>query len=126
MAIEPKTTREHILSLYGHVSGVKKNIAHNTKNGENLENEDLFNWNNNNNNQKPNFEEENIFVENNNNTDLYYETDLKSGKFLQKNNEKRLDFLNFFYADEKSKSHNRNSEHRKGFLVCFSSDLFVF
>ena len=28
MAIEPKTTREHILSLYGHVSGVKKNIAH--------------------------------------------------------------------------------------------------
>ena len=28
MAIEPKTTREHILSLYGHISGVKKNIAH--------------------------------------------------------------------------------------------------
>ena len=24
MAIEPKTTREHILSLYGHISGVKK------------------------------------------------------------------------------------------------------
>jgi hypothetical protein len=23
MAIEPKTTREHILSLYGHISGVK-------------------------------------------------------------------------------------------------------
>jgi len=29
MAIEPKTTREHILSLYGHISGVKKNIAQN-------------------------------------------------------------------------------------------------
>jgi len=28
MAIEPKTTREHILSLYGHISGVKKNIHH--------------------------------------------------------------------------------------------------
>ena len=26
MAIEPKTTREHILSLYGHISGVKKNL----------------------------------------------------------------------------------------------------
>jgi hypothetical protein len=24
MAIEPKNTREHILSLYGHISGVKK------------------------------------------------------------------------------------------------------
>ena len=28
MAIEPKTTREHILSLYGHISGVKKNLSH--------------------------------------------------------------------------------------------------
>ena len=28
MAIEPITTREHILSLYGHISGVKKNIHH--------------------------------------------------------------------------------------------------
>ena len=24
MAIDPKTTREHIVSLYGHVKGVKK------------------------------------------------------------------------------------------------------
>ena len=28
MAIDPKTTREHIGSLYGHVKGVKKDIAH--------------------------------------------------------------------------------------------------
>ena len=28
MAIEPKNTREHILSLYGHISGVKKNLRH--------------------------------------------------------------------------------------------------
>ena len=28
MAMEPKTTREHIVSLYGHISGVKKNIHH--------------------------------------------------------------------------------------------------
>ena len=28
MAIEPKTTREHIVSLYGHVKGVNKDIAH--------------------------------------------------------------------------------------------------
>ena len=28
MAIEPKTTREHIVALYGHISGVKKNIHH--------------------------------------------------------------------------------------------------
>ena len=28
MAINPKTTREHILSLYGHISGVKKNLSH--------------------------------------------------------------------------------------------------
>ena len=25
MAMDPKTTREHIVSLYGHISGVKKN-----------------------------------------------------------------------------------------------------
>ena len=28
MGIKPKTTREHILSLYGHISGVKKNLSH--------------------------------------------------------------------------------------------------
>ena len=28
MAIEPKNTREHILSLYGQISGVKKNLIH--------------------------------------------------------------------------------------------------
>jgi|TARA_R100000664_G_scaffold15325_2_gene23865 hypothetical protein len=28
MAIEPKTTREHIVSLYGHIRGVKKDINH--------------------------------------------------------------------------------------------------
>ena len=28
MAIEPKTTREHIVSLYGHIKGVKKDLAH--------------------------------------------------------------------------------------------------
>jgi hypothetical protein len=28
MAIEPKTTREHIVSLYGHIKGVKKDIRH--------------------------------------------------------------------------------------------------
>jgi len=27
MAIEPKTTREHIVSLYGHIKGVKKEIG---------------------------------------------------------------------------------------------------
>jgi len=27
MAIEPKTTREHIVSLYGHVTGFKKDIS---------------------------------------------------------------------------------------------------
>ena len=26
--MEPKTTREHIVSLYGHISGGKKNINH--------------------------------------------------------------------------------------------------
>ena len=29
MAIEPKTTREHILSLYGHMTGIKKEIVKN-------------------------------------------------------------------------------------------------
>ena len=29
MAIEPKNTREHILSLYGHMTGIKKDIAKN-------------------------------------------------------------------------------------------------
>ena len=28
MALEPKNTREPILSLYGHISGVKKNLNH--------------------------------------------------------------------------------------------------
>ena len=28
MGIKPKTTRAHILSLYGHISGVKKNLTH--------------------------------------------------------------------------------------------------
>ena len=36
MAIEPKTTREHILSLYGHISGVKKNLKHVREDVENL------------------------------------------------------------------------------------------
>ena len=27
MAIDPKTTREHIVSLYGHESGLKKDIC---------------------------------------------------------------------------------------------------
>ena len=27
MGIKPKTTREHIFSLYGHISGVKKNLS---------------------------------------------------------------------------------------------------
>ena len=26
--MQPKNTREHILSLYGHISGVKKNLTH--------------------------------------------------------------------------------------------------
>ncbi len=29
MAIEPKTTREHIISLYGHMTGIKKEIVKN-------------------------------------------------------------------------------------------------
>ena len=36
MAIEPKNTREHILSLYGHISGVKKNLKHVHQDVENL------------------------------------------------------------------------------------------
>ena len=28
MGMQPKNTREHILSLYGHISGVKKNLKH--------------------------------------------------------------------------------------------------
>ena len=28
MGMKPKTTREHIISLYGHISGVKKNLSH--------------------------------------------------------------------------------------------------
>ena len=27
MAMEPKTTREHIVSLYGYITGVRKDIA---------------------------------------------------------------------------------------------------
>ena len=27
MAIQPKTTREHLISLHGHVTGLKKDIA---------------------------------------------------------------------------------------------------
>ena len=27
MAIEPKNTREHIISLYGHITGVRKDIS---------------------------------------------------------------------------------------------------
>jgi len=27
MAIEPKNTREHIISLYGHMTGLKKDIS---------------------------------------------------------------------------------------------------
>jgi len=27
MGIEPKTTREHIVSLYGHISGLKKDLC---------------------------------------------------------------------------------------------------
>ena len=27
MAIEPKTTREHIVSLYGYITGVRKDIS---------------------------------------------------------------------------------------------------
>ena len=28
MGMKPKTTREHILSLYGHITGVKKDLSH--------------------------------------------------------------------------------------------------
>jgi len=36
MAMKPKTTREHIISLYGHISGVKKNLSHVHEDVENL------------------------------------------------------------------------------------------
>ena len=36
MNIKPKTTREHILSLYGHISGVKKNLSHGHEDVEKL------------------------------------------------------------------------------------------
>ena len=36
MEIKPKTTREHIISLYGHISGVKKNLSHVHEDVENL------------------------------------------------------------------------------------------
>ena len=32
MAIEPKNTREHIISLYGHITGVRKDISQIKKN----------------------------------------------------------------------------------------------
>ncbi len=28
MGIKPKTTREHIVSLYGYITGLKRNVAH--------------------------------------------------------------------------------------------------
>ena len=28
MAIEPKNTREHIISLYGYITGLKKDVKH--------------------------------------------------------------------------------------------------
>ena len=36
MGMKPKTTREHIISLYGHISGVKKNLSHVQEDVENL------------------------------------------------------------------------------------------
>ena len=36
MGMKPKTTREHIISLYGHISGVKKNLSHVHEDVENL------------------------------------------------------------------------------------------
>jgi len=36
MDMKPKTTREHILSLYGHITGVKKNLTHLHKDVEDL------------------------------------------------------------------------------------------
>jgi hypothetical protein len=36
MAIEPKTTREKLISLYGHVKGVKRDIIHMHKDIEKL------------------------------------------------------------------------------------------
>ena len=36
MGMKPKTTREHIISLYGHISGLKKNLSHVHEDVENL------------------------------------------------------------------------------------------
>ena len=36
MGMKPKTTREHIIALYGHISGVKKNLSHVHEDVENL------------------------------------------------------------------------------------------
>ena len=36
MGMKPKTTREHIVSLYGHITGVKKDLAHVHEGVENL------------------------------------------------------------------------------------------
>ena len=36
MGMKPKTTREHIISLYGHISGVKKNLSYVHEDVENL------------------------------------------------------------------------------------------
>ena len=36
MGMKPKTTREHIISLYGHISGVKQNLSHVHEDVENL------------------------------------------------------------------------------------------
>ena len=36
MGMKPKTTREHIISLYGHITGVKKNLSHVHEDVENL------------------------------------------------------------------------------------------
>ena len=36
MGMKPKTTREHIISPYGHISGVKKNLSHVHEDVENL------------------------------------------------------------------------------------------
>ena len=45
MGMKPKTTREHILSLYGHISGVKKNLSHVHENVEKLGGKiDKFYW----------------------------------------------------------------------------------
>ena len=36
MGMKPKTTREHIVSLYGHITGVKRDLAHVHEDVENL------------------------------------------------------------------------------------------